>query len=190
MIHEMATTPVPGQINNTRPTTATAPPIVVMRPRLLSSTCFHIFAQGPDCASEGDSIHEGMRLLANVVDFPERPAKLPRLLGLRDSKDIGESALLTIRGTRRFDEFLRAPRCLGSVAERRVCCNRSRTSTCIRVRGNSCHDRWRVGSAMVYRGTDRRLVVAPGLPSRHFNSSGFLKRLRRHVPKVKTETSA
>ena len=33
MIHEMATTPVPGQISNTRPTTATAPPIVVVRPR-------------------------------------------------------------------------------------------------------------------------------------------------------------
>ena len=38
MIHEMATTPVPGQISNTRPTTATAPPIVVVRSRLVSST--------------------------------------------------------------------------------------------------------------------------------------------------------
>ena len=38
MIHEIATTPVPGQISNTRPITATAPPIVVMRPRSVSST--------------------------------------------------------------------------------------------------------------------------------------------------------
>jgi hypothetical protein len=34
----------------------------------------------------------------NVVDSPERLAKLPQLLGLRDSKDAGESALLTITG--------------------------------------------------------------------------------------------
>ena len=37
MIHEMATTPVPGQISNTRPTTVTTPPIVVMGPRSVSS---------------------------------------------------------------------------------------------------------------------------------------------------------
>jgi hypothetical protein len=38
MIHEMATTPVPGQISNTRPTTVTIAPIVVIGPRSVSST--------------------------------------------------------------------------------------------------------------------------------------------------------
>ena len=34
MIHEMTTTPVTGQISNTRPTTYTDPQIVVIKPRL------------------------------------------------------------------------------------------------------------------------------------------------------------
>lgn len=38
MTHEMATTPVPGQMSNIKPTTATVPPRVVMRLRSVSST--------------------------------------------------------------------------------------------------------------------------------------------------------